>query len=265
MQQKSILLTLVGCFMLVSHAAIALDSKPDGEWRGLGSLSYTNTSGNNRTSALNLTFDAARQTAQDKITFYAQALQSSSTTDDANGQSVTTKTSDLWRVGSRYDYNISTSIFAFGGLDLERDPIKSLDQRTAVNAGLGYHWIKSDATTLDVFGGFNQRHDKYKAPGVEIENMLRESYTSTEVLLGEEFSQKINDSVSLKQRYVAYPNLKTSGKFRSVLDIGLSVAINKAMSLTVGFQHRYDSLAAEPLKKGDTLFMTGISVSLGGN
>ncbi|MBC8055767.1 MAG: DUF481 domain-containing protein, partial [Rhizobiales bacterium] len=43
---------------------------------------------------------------------------------------------------------------------------------------------------------------------------------------------------------------------------GLSVAMTNTLSLTAGLSYRYNSQPGAGLEKGDTLFVTGVSVKL---
>lgn len=245
--------------LLAGGHAIADEVKADGQWRGVGGAAASFSSGNARNSSVNLTLDAARITAENKWSIYGQALFAQSKDKDDS----TNTTANLWRAGTRYDYNLSESIFAFGGLDLERDQLKHLNLRAGVNGGLGYHLIKTPETTWDIFGGVGYKVDRYSSPGLVVDGDLRRTYTTPELILGEESSHKLTDTTSFKQRLVVYPNLRDSGEYRAIFDAGLSVAINKTMNLTVGFQDRYDSLAQSPAKQNDTLFLAGVNVKFG--
>ena len=47
-----------------------------------------------------------------------------------------------------------------------------------------------------------------------------------------------------------------------MFDSGLSVAMTKTLSLTAGLNYRYNSDPGEGVKKGDTLFVTGIAMKI---
>ncbi len=245
--------------MAACGSAMAADTKADGLWRGSAGAAFTNSSGNTKSSSLNLTTDAARKTADDKLSLYAQALGSRS---ESNG--VTNTTANQWLAGTRYDRNITTETFGFGGLDFSHDQIKNLSLRSVVSAGLGYHVINTDDNQWDVFGGVAYRVDKYSGLGVSINNVMETEFDATELLLGEESTHKLTESTSFKQKLVVSPNMSSSKGVRATFDAGLLVALNKTMSLSVSLQNRYDSLSQAPVKKNDLLFFTGINVKFGG-
>jgi putative salt-induced outer membrane protein len=262
---KKLNVTLMAASLLscaITQAVHAADPITDDQWRGIGTLSLVSASGNTESSTVNLMVNMDRQSPDDKWSAYLQDLNSKATT-NVNGVDETNTTAALWRLGGRYDRNFDPTIFGFVGLGFEHNEETDLSLREAVNLGVGYHWIKTDTTTLDVNAGLSLRRDNYNDPGVMIDNELKTSYDATEALLGEEFDYKFNDHTQLKQSFVAYPNLTTSGKYRSIFDISLAVAMTKTLSLTASFQDRYDSLAEAPIKPNDTLLMVGISLNLG--
>ncbi len=224
----------------------------DGNWRGTLGAGATLTSGNTRSSAVSINGEAVRQTADDKLRFYGTSLYGK-----VNGDT----TANLWRLGGRYDHDINPRLFAFGGLDFERDKIGNLKLRSSLGGGLGLHVIREPQTTFDIFGGLGYVTDKYYAP-ISVAGDLRSRYSRPELLLGEESTHKLSANTSFRQRLVVYPNLDDRGEYRSVFDAGLAVAMSSKLSLTVGLQNRYNTDPGIGVKKSDTLFITGIAMKI---
>lgn len=239
-------------------SAQAKDAKPDGKWRGSGGAALSISSGNTRSSSINLTADAARVTSNDKLTLDSQILGSRS---ESNG--ITSTSANQWAVSARYDYNISSLVFGFGGLNLNHDQIKLLALRSVVSGGLGYHLIKTDDHQFDIFGGASYKSDQYSGSGIIINNQLRTSLNTAELLFGEESTHKLSDIINFKQRLVINSSLNNTGN-RATFNTSLLVALNKTLSLSVTLQDRYDGFVSAPLKKNDLLFFTGINVKFGG-
>lgn len=224
--------------------------KDDGQWRASLGLGASNASGNTRATSLSFNADAVKATKQDKVSLYGNAQYAKS-----NGVT----TGEQFRLGSRYDYNFGTQWFGFGGLDLERNKFANLKLRSQLSGGLGYHLIKTDSTTFDLFGGVGFTSDKYIAATL-IDGANRSSYSYTALVLGEESTHKLSDTTSFKQRLVLVPNLKNSGEYRANWDAGLAVAMSKTMNLNVGFALAHNSEPGTGRKATDTLLTTGISV-----
>ncbi len=238
--------------------AFADDVPLDGQWRGDGGAALSESSGNTNSSSLILTAASTRQTADDKLSIHGQMLESR-----AQSNGVTNTTANQWLAGTRYDDNISTSMFGFGGLDFNHDAIKDLSLRSVISTGLGYHFVKTADAYWDVYGGADYRVDQYGGVGVSVNNQIVTRFNATELMLGEESSNKLSDSTSFKQSLVLNPNLSVGGAVRATFQAGLSVAMSKTLSLNVTLQDRYDSLTESPLKKNDILFFTGINVKFG--
>ncbi len=121
-------------------------------------------------------------------------------------------------------------MFWFGQGDLGRNKLANLSLRTIVAGGLGYHVIKSDPTTFDVFVGLGYANDKYINATV-VADQTRTSYGRMELFLGEESTHKLTASTLFKQRLVIYPNLSDRGEYRAAFDAGLSVAMSGSLEL----------------------------------
>jgi putative salt-induced outer membrane protein len=242
---------LVASLVLASGSTWAQASvKDDGQWRAALGAAFSNSSGNTKSTSLSLLGDAVRATKQDKWALYGSALY---------GESAGTKTADQLRLGTKYDWNLSPTTYAFGTLEAERDAIAGLDSRLTAGAGMGWRIVNTDTLKFEVFGGAAYVSDQYKTARL-IDGASRKSYGYPSLLLGEESSHKLGESTTAKQRLVIYPNLKNSGEYRAQWDAGLSVAMSKSMNLTTGLAVRVNSDPGPGLKKTDTLFTTGISI-----
>lgn len=241
-----IALAASACTLALAQATV----KPDGQFRAALGLGASMSSGNTDATNLSLTGDAVRVTDQNKISLYGNAQY-------ARSDGVTT--SEQVRLGGRYDHNIGSAYFAFGGLDFERNKFSNLKLRSQLSGGLGWHVVKSPTTTFDVFGGLSYTSDDYFDPAV-IDGQSRSSYDYMGLLLGEESTHKLSENTSAKQRLTLVPNLKNSGEFRANWDAGLAVAMSKALSLNVGVSVAHNSDPGPGRKSTDTLLTTGISV-----
>lgn len=251
--------TLLLATLAISCNVLAADAKPDGKWRGSGGAAASISSGNTRSDTVNFTADGAKETTQDKLSLYSQMLRSHS-----ESAGVKSTTANQWKLGTRYDYNISAMTFGFGGLDFSSDELQSLTMRSVVSTGLGHHLVKTSEDMFDVFGGISYRADRYISPGVMIDKQLKTRFNTAELLLGEESNHKLTENTTFKQRLAINPNLGSSKGYRATFDAALLVAINKTMSLTVSVQDRYNSVAVAPVQKNDFTLFTGVNVKFSG-
>ncbi len=244
---------IVTLTLLCAGAAQAQTTlKMDGVWRGSVGAGASVSSGNSKSTSVNFSGEMVRLSKADKTRVYATSLY---------GKNNGVESANLIRAGGRYDYDFTPTVFGFGGIDLERDKIANLKFRVAPGVGLGYHLIKTDATTFDVFAGVGYVKDTFYRP-VLVGGSVRDSYGRAELLVGEESTHKLSESTSFRQRLVVYPNLDDRGEYRAVFDSGLAVAMSSRLSLTLGLVSRYNSDPGPGVKKTDTLFVTGIAAKI---
>ncbi len=235
-----------------------------GRWDGDFNAGFSLSAGNTDSQSFNLGLDTSYQRPDDKLSLSAQYLESRARS-VTNGVVTTSITALQWRLGGRYDRDITPREFGFVGLEFSHDRIRQLDLRTVLSSGLGHHLVKARDDQWDVYGGLTWREDLYGGSGVLINDVQQTRMATTEILLGQESSHQLGGTAArLRQKFVLYPSLFTDKGTRATLDAGLLVDINKTLSLSVKLQGRYDSLAQAPAEKYDLLFITGLSVKFGG-
>jgi putative salt-induced outer membrane protein YdiY len=218
-------------------------------WSGTFDAGYSLTRGNADTNTFTLGAAAVRATTRDKISLYATVIK-------ATARSKTTgleeDTANAIRGGGRYDMNLTSRSFAFGFTDLEFDEFQKLDLRMVLGGGAGWHAIKNDRTTFDVFGG-GSYNKEYFSTGLH--------RSSGEALAGEELSHKLSARSLLKQRMTFFPNMTETGEYRLNFDTSLVTSMNRWLSWQVTLSDRYLSNPVAGAKKNDLLLTTGIRLT----
>ncbi len=222
----------------------------DVEWRFAAGLGGTRSSGNAKSTSLNITAEALRITDNSKLNLAGRALYAES------NDKVTASNQAL---GAQYDLDFTRLLFGFGKVDYLRDRPANIDSRQSTYGGIGYHVFRTDDHSWDLSGGVGYTEDRYVNPA-KVAGALRTSYGRTEGVVSESSTHKVTSTTSLRQKLGIFPNLKDSGQYRVVFDGGLSVAINSSISMTAGVTYRHDSDPGLGLKKGDSLYVTGIAV-----
>ncbi|EYC52849.1 hypothetical protein AZ34_09360 [Hylemonella gracilis str. Niagara R] len=225
----------------------------------------SSTSGNTNTTNLNLVLDSQRRTETNKLSINAEFVRSSSEVVDAQTNTrreTTTAFREL--IGARYDHNLSERVFAFGGGELSHDRIALLGLRQVYSTGFGYQLLRGEAHNWDVLSGLSYRDDRYLKQGVEINGSLRDDLYVYELMLGEESNHRITESIQFQQKLTINRNLGEVQGTRGQWDMGLQVAVNRTLSLSMKLQRRYDGMARQPVQRYDTLLFTGINITFGG-
>jgi putative salt-induced outer membrane protein len=227
--------------VFASGAAFAQD-KPDGQWHGNVNLGASFASAAVTTTSIVLNADTTRKTADDKLAFYGVAQRG-----DTKVLGLKAVTTDLYRVGAKYDRDLNKQLFGFVGGELEKNGVIDLSLRTSINAGLGMHVIAAPQTTFDVFGGVGYNRYKFKGLGAE---------GSGEALIGEESSHKLSDTTTAKQKFVIYKAFDSDLGYRATFDSSLGVAMGGGWNMNLTGSLRYAN-KVYVVKKTESLITVG--------
>ena len=223
-------------------------------WKGGANVGFALARGNSETTNLTTGFTADRKTTTDEITLYFTSLYSSN---DLPGGGTT---ANSIVAGGRYDHNLTKRVFVFGSADYTHDGLQGLNVRQIYSAGLGYHLISTDRTTLDVLGGLNYTRETYSGTtnggGMGTERNL------AGVTTGETFMHKFGAATVVTEQFYFYPDLTNTGEYRFALDAASVTKINKWFGLQLSISDRY--VSNPPIvgtKSNDVIFSTGINLA----
>ncbi len=249
---RSILPLLLCAAAVPGLAAAQATVKPDGKFRYALGAGASYSSGNTSASSINISGDGVRATEDTKWRFGGKALWT---------RSEGTTTAENILLGTQYDKDFDPRWFGFGKAEALRDKFANISSRLSLYGGVGRHLVKSDTTTFDVSTGVGYTEDRYVNPAF-VDGRLRSRFGRAELLLAEESTHQLTATTSLRQKFSLFPALRSGGGYRGVFDSGLAVSMTPTLSLTMGLSYRYDSDPGAGLKKGDTLFVTGVSIKL---
>jgi putative salt-induced outer membrane protein len=241
--KKIVTATLLPIFAAVAATSALAQDKPDGLWHGSVNLGASFASAAVRSTSISLAADAARKTADDKLAVYGLAQRG-----DTKVLGIKAVTTDLYRVGTKYDRDFNKQLFGFVGAELEKNGVIDLSLRSSVSAGLGYHVIAAPTTTFDVFAGLGYNQYKFKGLGSE---------GSGEALIGEESSHKLSDTTTFKQKGVIYKAFDSDLGYRATWDATLGVAMGGGWNMNVTGSLRYADKVFV-VKKTETLLTVGV-------
>jgi putative salt-induced outer membrane protein YdiY len=241
----------LACAPGLAAAQAQASLKPDGHFRYALGAGASYSAGNTDASNVNLSADAVRATADSKWELGGKALW---------GRSGDTTTAENVTLGTQIDRNFTVDWFSLGKVDYLRDKPANVATRVSLFGGAGYHVVRRDTLSFDLTAGLGYTQDRYFNP-IEVSGEQRSRFGRAEILLGEESTQKWTATTSVHQKLSLYPSLGSTD-YRALFDSGMSVAINGSLSLTAGLSYRYNSDPGTGLKRGDTLFVTGLSMKL---
>jgi putative salt-induced outer membrane protein len=234
-------------------------------WGGLLDTGLTFTRGNSATLTYSLSGKAVRTTPRDKITVYGTAIYG---TNDNVSPSQTT--AHEIRGGIKVDVNFSDRWFAFGLTDFDSNALQHLDLQNVIAGGVGYHVIKTERTTFDVFGGAGYNQQYFSAysltnptpppPTTEFPSVTQRNAT---MLVGEELDTKLNSRTTFGENFTFYPLLGGSGGYRFTFNTSVSTKIKNWLGWQVTFSDNYISNPPFGIKGNDLLLTTGLRLTFG--
>jgi putative salt-induced outer membrane protein len=141
-----------------------------------------------------------------------------------------------------------------------------LDLRGAYGGGLGYHAVKSPATTLDFLAGFNFTHETYSNGPLMVPATTPPTFTSygftrkyAALTLGQEFTHKVHAGTIITEKFYFYPDLNDTSQYRGTFDFGTVTKISKWLGWQNQFGDIYVSDPPDGAKKNDIVFTTGLN------
>ena len=227
-------------------------------WAGGGNFGFALARGNSQTTNVALGFNAERKTAKDAWIVNAASLYSQD-----NKLNTTTANSFLGLI--RYDRNISKRWFGYGVFSGMYDELQQLNYRFMPGAGLGFHAIATDTTTLDLLGGFGYTRESY------YNNTINNLATAT---LGDEFVYKFTKTTTFTQNlyylpslnqpnYVPGPGQSHPSNYRVNFTAGIASKLNGWLTANLSFLDQYVSQPVPGNKKNNVVLTTGLGFTFG--
>ena len=221
-------------------------------WNGGLNIGFGLTAGNSETKNLALAFDGVRTGLHDKLTLYAGTVYATSALATPN------VTANNNKGGARYDRDITKRLFAFVNADFFTDALQDLNIRAVGGGGLGFHAIKSDATTFDILAGVNYTHENYTQLPPLAGHLVRNFAAAT---LGDSLTHKIGKGTVITQDAYFFPNFNSAGDYRATFDLGTVTKINKWLGWQNAFGDVYVTNPPAGKKKNDVVFTTGLNIA----
>jgi putative salt-induced outer membrane protein YdiY len=248
---------LLGALLAPPCHADTANAPPNG-WSGLASASLALNGGSTDSATALLNVDLARKLSQSKTSVLAM-LNYSEALVDGRRETAAHK----WLLSAQQDRNINDQWFAFAKGSIDGDRIQELNRRTKLSTGLGIHVLAEEANTFDVFAGFSYGDRRYRRPQT-LHGTTSDHFQRPGGILGEESTHQLSESVTVKQRFEAYPDFSRVHAHSANFNGSLGVVLTQRLSLSVTLSSTFNQYAPPGVARTDNALFTGFSLRLGG-
>lgn len=256
---------LVSAIALAMPLAALADPPPQG-WSGSGEAGLALASGNTKSQNLNAKLDLKFNDDRWKDDFYLTAQRNkANVTNATTGESSYDLTANRYEVGTSVGYKFDQRSYLVGALRYEHDQFSPYDYQYIASLGYGIQLLKnaSDELAFEVGPGYK----KVQPSSFDVPNTSPPPATitvdpdseSNVVFRGKmDYKHTFNDVTAFVDTFVVEAG---SGNKFYQNDAGLSVKMNSALALKVGYQVRHNSEVKANFKKTDTLLTTNLVYS----
>jgi len=226
---KLTLAVLIG--MAMAGMARAEEAAPEG-WKPEIALGFTLTDGNSDTSMLTVNAAANRKWEEHEVLLGAKY---------AYGETDSETTTDNGEATAQYNYLFTERTYGYLKGAASYDDQADLDYRILLGPGVGYYFLKSDATALAGETGVAWRREK-KGGEEDDAAVLR---------LAQRGEHKLSETSKIFESVEYMPNLDDFDLYLLTAEAGVEAALNASMNLRLVVQDKYDSDPAPDTESND--------------
>ncbi|CAA9407532.1 MAG: hypothetical protein AVDCRST_MAG64-2099, partial [uncultured Phycisphaerae bacterium] len=232
----------------VPVASIRSINDKDG-WAGTVVAGALITRGNSDTDAFNLSFDAARRTAVDRLNVSGQYLFARQRDEDGGDKTTST---DNWRAVGKYDRFLSEKLYAFVSLGVEKDRIAGLDLRLTPAVGAGYQWVERPDFNVNTEAGVAYVYENYADRASDENISLRLAY---------HVDRKVRDGVVVFHNTSFFPSVETVSDYYFLTDAGVRADLTDHFFTEFKVELKYDATPAPDASRSDLRYILGVGWS----
>ena len=201
---------------------------PQHTFIGKGQFGFLDSHGNTDAESVNANLDIQRYDGDWKNELYLGALY---------GKSGNIVSAERWEIRHQADYNISSTVFAFGALRFEHDMFNGFVYQGSATAGLGYKIFNTNDTKLAVQAGVGFRRLRPEFitkddSGAVVSRDVQDPENEAVGVFGLDFSHAFNKSTSVGNKL-----LVEAGSNNTLIhdDISLTVKMSTRLALVAGY------------------------------
>ncbi len=219
-------------------------------WQKSALVGFNLTSGNSKTTLLNLGLAAAKET-DEYLTDVSAAFnygEDKNIEDSING---TTTRNDVRVAGSYHEKLTELSYIGFGTKFLH-DEIADVDYRATLSPGLGYFVLKDSDVSLALEAGPSYVFEKVGG--------LKDDYLAPRI--ADKFNWVISCTSKLYQSAEVLLDVNDSENYLANAEAGVEASLSSSVALVVGVRYTYDNVPASGREKDDLAVITSLKIAL---
>jgi putative salt-induced outer membrane protein YdiY len=152
---------------------------------------------------------------------------------------------------SKTDFDVGSRFYVYNLAAAGYDEVRKIDLRYEVGPGVGYHALQLTNFVLNTEVGINYQAQEF-SDGTDSHLFFYR--------LGEDFTWKINDKLTLDEKFAFLPRVEDVQEHRFRFEANLRYALRNNLYLTFTVLDEYDSLPAEGVEKNDLQIRSSIGV-----
>lgn len=233
--------TFIALGALSALAQVSSLAQSTNHWDKSASLGLTVTQGNSDTVLVTGDVRATRKWTSDTADLGASF---------AYGENSSVKNNEVFRGFGQWDHLFTERFYGYVRAEALHDAVADVEYRVTLSPGVGYHFIKTDATKLSGELG----------PAVIFEKQGNRETSYFTARVAEKFDHKLSDRARLWESVEFLPQVDHVENFIVNSEIGVEASLTKKTSLRVYVQDTYDNEPAPGRKKNDLKLVSAIAV-----
>ena len=158
---------------------------------------------------------------------------------------------DNWRASGRYERRMSSRVYLFALLGMDRDRLAGISRRFEESLGLTWKALTGPRTELGLEGGLSFIQER-STVGVGDDFLAGRASAL--------FLHKFRDNVSFTQGLEFLPNLEQGDDYRFNSETAIVAAVSRNVSFKTSYAIRFDNTPEPGFTDTDRLLTTGLQI-----
>jgi putative salt-induced outer membrane protein YdiY len=209
-----------------------------------GDLGFVNASGNAHVTTFNVG-DKLVLRSRDSSHIFTQLFGL------VYGRSDGETVADNWRASGRYELGLSSRVYLFALLGMDRDRLAGISRRLEESLGLTWKALTGPRTELGLEGGLSFIQERPTAGAGDDFLSGRGSAL---------FLHKFRENVSFTQGLEFLPNLEQADDYRINSETAVVASVSRNISFKTSYAIRFDKMPEPGFTSTDRLLTTGLQI-----